>query len=186
MKPQIISTKAQYYRLAQQGLAGNSPKVWSSAEIFLREADDDRVGIRVVKAASKAFRAFVSREDLLGKVASLGLRTGDYIISRVLDLEHIRISGELSISGGDWIFYHSYQKAPMRQALTESGMHAYGMKVWHILKGYCNPVDIEDLHELFDRFSPNHQYPVIELTATTIAPGIFAGRNTLIWEIRHY
>ena len=183
----IIRTKRQYTELAQAGLAGNCPKTWNSVDEFLEQSSDELVGIRCYSAASSNFRAFVPRDKVWQTVKDLGLKQGEYYLSVTIPPSEVIVAGELSWMDGRWVFYHSYLQCPMREALREGGRHAYGyFAVWGALRRYCTPQDVEDLQELFERYTHEGNYPVIELTVTRHDCGIFPGRNTLIWEVRHY
>jgi len=187
IRPQLIQSKREYYQLATKGLAGNSPRVWTSAAAFLAESDDAFAGLRMTKAASNKFRASVPRKNLETTVRKLQLKPGDFYVSEILPPTAILLQGEVGCPDGDWVFYYTHQKAQMRKALADSGRHLYGgLQIWGLLSRYCTPADVDDLRELFDRYSPNGRSPIIELTATNRNLGMFPHRNTLIWEIRHY
>lgn len=190
----LIRTKRQYFELAQAGLAGNSPKTWGTVEEFLSESQNEFVGIRCLRPGSNLFRYNVPRGEVTQVLYSLGLingsgtgLAGDYYLSTMVPGEEVIVSGELGHQNGDWVFYHSFLQLSMRDALKFGGQHAIGYHaVWSILKSWATPADIEDLFELFERYSPNYQYPVIELTVTKRDWGIFPKRNILIWEVRHF
>jgi hypothetical protein len=160
---------------------------WSSPEEFLSDSGEEFVGIRSLVPGSGQFRAFVHRDDVVDTVMKSGLKPGDYILSKTIPPNEVVIAGELTWMDGNWVFYHSFEPLPMRDALSASGRHAVGyMRVWGLLGRYCTPDDVEDLHSLFEQYSRLHIYPVIELTVTRSDCGIYPGRNTLIWEVRHY
>ena len=183
----LIKTKQQYLKLAQAGLVGNCPKTWSTVEEFLRESQAQIVGIRCLTPGSNKFRAFVSRDRVQVELDSLQLSKGDFYLSTTIPVEDIILAGELTWCQGDWYFYHSFTQLPMREALAASGRHAVGYQaVWGLLGKYATPEDLSDLHTLFEQYSPNHQYPVIELTVTRHDWGIYSRRNILIWEVRHF
>lgn len=184
----LIRTKRQYFDLARQGLAGNAPQTWDTVKDFLLQSSDKLVGLRMLKTGSKKFRAFIPRDKIVSVLKQLNLTEGEYILSKTIGPEEVRLAGELSWMDGRWVFYYSYMKKPMREALAKEGQHAVGCNdVWGLLGQYGTPADIEDLYNLFDRYT--HQminHPVIELTVTQSDCGIFPHRNILIWEVRHY
>lgn len=183
----MIRTKSRYLRLAAAGLAGNAPRTWSTAAEFLRGSSDPRCGIRCYRRGDPRFRAYVRRAALERTIRALGLQRGEYYVSKTIPPGEVRISGELSWVGGEWVFHYSSIRAPMREALAQGGRHARGyFAVWGLLAKYCTPQDLEELRDVFDLYSPQGEYPVIELTVTRSDCGIFAHRNVLIWEIRHY
>jgi len=183
----LIRTKRQYYNLAAQQQVGNCPKTWSTPEGYLDESLDNYAGIRMVVPGSNKFTPLVERDKLKQKIQQLGIRDGDYIISEVLLPSEIKLAGELTVINGEWVFYYSYKKVQMRQALREEGRHAIGQDlVWSLIESVATPSDVDDLHNLFERYSPRGRYPVIELTVCSKCRGIFPHRNTLVWEVRHY
>lgn len=183
----LIRTKKQYAQLARTGLAGNSPKTWDTVDEFLTQSDDALVGVRCYAPGSDKFRAFVLRDKVRETIDALGLQEGDYYLSVTIPASEVIIAGELSWMHGQWVFYHSYLPVPMRDALRKGGRHAIGHSaVWGLLRQHCTPQDIDDLLELFERYTHQGLYPVIELTVTRHDCGIFPRRNTLVWEVRHY
>jgi len=187
MIQRLIRSKPEYYALAARGLAGNSPRIWTSASAFCLESEDAMAGLRMTKAASGKFRPYVPRGKLRKTIQKLGLKPGEFYISEILPPDNALIAGEVGCPHGDWVFYYTYQKDQMRKALVESGQYVYGrLAVWGLLGKYCSPSDVDDLHALFDLYSPGGMSPIIELTAASKNLGMFPHRNTLIWEIRHY
>ncbi len=185
-EPRIIRSKKQYYDLAMQGLVGNSPRTWKSADEFLEASDygAKTIGIRDTKAAGK-FTPYADKLNLHKILQSLGMQQGDYYLTENVKSEEIVLSGELTWFNGQWVFFHSFQKTHMRQALTESGKTALGSDVWVLIKKYCQAEEWEGLFDLFERYSPGHQYPVIEFSITNRVHGIF-NQQLLVWEVRHY
>ena len=182
----LIRTKRQYYDLARRGLAGNAPQTWDTVGEFLQQSSDEIVGLRMLKPGSKKFRAFIPRNKIAATVKQLGLSTGEYILSKTIGPEEVRMAGELSWANGRWVFYHSFVKLPMRKALRQGGQHVYGWAVWDLLQQYGTLADIDNLCDLFDEYTHLNNHPVIELTATQSDCGIFPHRKFLIWEVRHY
>jgi len=182
----LIKTKAEYYRLAELGLAGNCPRTWHDPETFLRESDIEFASVRILTVASNKFRAVIPRNEVSTHIRNMKLKTGEYVINEIPLAGEILIQGELGWHG-DWVLYYSHLQTPMRQALKTDGQHIPGhLNVWNTLNQYCTPADIADLKELFDLYTCSFQYPVIELAAINRNIGIFPHRNTLVWEIRHY
>jgi hypothetical protein len=100
--------------------------------------------------------------------------------------DHRRIQGELGWVNGEWWLYYTHTGGYMRTALHEDGHHAHGWKALRLLRYHCTPADFEDLMEIFDRYTVDGEYPVIEFSVLAGHVGIYQGRNTLIWEVRHF
>jgi hypothetical protein len=188
MQKTLIRTKKHYYDLAMRGLAGNSPMTWSSCEDFLSDSCATHVGIRDIRPGSSNFRGLVPREKLETQLKKLGMSDGDYYLTATFrSRDQVRLAGELTWHNGQWVFFYSLLPMMMRDALRLGGTHITGYTaVWGLLRSMCTPGDIEDMLELFDMYSPMGQYPVMEITVTRGDMGIIPGRNTVIWEIRHY
>lgn len=186
MKPRLIKSKHEYLELARAGLVGNCPRTWDSVEEFLAEADDETVGIRITKPGSIKFSPYVPRKELVSSVSMLDLQPGEYYLSEAVLPHNVLLAGELSWHQGEWTFFHSYFQADTRTALKVAGIHLWGsLAVELLIKRYAAPEDWDDLMDLFERYSPGGQYPVIELIITKSPHGIFH-RRMLIWEVRHY
>ena len=167
-------------------MAGNCPKTWNYVDECLSESTDPVIGIRVLIPGSKNFRAYVKRDKLRATIKNLGLNHGEYVLTVTIPPSEYRLAGELGWCNGSWVFFHSYVQRPMREALAIEGAHVYGQDVWNLLEKYCTPSDLDDLRDLFDYYSVDGSYPVIEFTVTRNDCGMIPHRNTLIWEIRHY
>lgn len=161
--------------------------MWWSVDDFFRDgAPCGVVGIRMLKAASAKFAPFVARENLRRHLDKNTIRQGEYILSETIPENHHKIQGEFSFANGQWTFYYSTDGVPMRQALRQSGRHAYGLHAWALLRQYATPSDVDDVWELFERFGGPSAETCVELTVTTCAFGVIPNRNTIIWEVRQY
>ena len=184
----LIRTKRQYYELAKQGLAGNCVRTWDNVEECLATCTDPKVSFRSVTPGSNKFLPHVPLGELREMVRKLSLNEGEYYISATFDnTVEIRIAGELTWYEGDWVFFYSMIPGVMRYTLKEDGRHAVGYReVWGLLDQYMTPADKEDTLDLFERYTDQGRYPIIELSVTKSDLGIYPHRNTLIWEVRHY
>ena len=182
----LIRTKAEYVALAQAGKAGNCTETWNSPEEFLANPLNDSVGIRLKVPGSKKFTPFVPRNELLQTIAALDLQEGEYYLSENVKPDETILAGELGWANGGWVFFFSHQRTDMRTALAESGRHMHGMlTVFSYIRAHCVGTEWDDLMSLFDTYTVDNQYPVIELSFTTVPHGIRQQRM-LIWEVRHY
>lgn len=181
-----ISTKRDFYRLASEGKCGNTPHIWMSVDDYWPDRKKfPEISVRRLRV-NKPVAPYTHYSEVREVVKGLD---GDYVINAIpfgnADTRRY-IQGELSFINGEWTLYYTHQGGYMRKALKDSGTHALGWQVLRLLKNYCTPADYDDIFELFYRYTVAGEYPVIEFSVLAGHVGIYQGRNTLIWEIRHF
>lgn len=187
MKQRLIRSKREFNELAAKGLCGNTPLTWYSADEFLSSADDEFITLRSYEKADPRCRCHMPRQELKSEIKNLGFKEDEYYLSQTYDnTKETRLNAELTWVNGDWYMHYSLAPTVMREGLAKHGRHAFGYSATSILHQYTDANSLRDIHNLFDIYSPNHQYPTIELTVTRSYFGIYPRRNTLIWEVRHY
>jgi hypothetical protein len=188
----LIESKKEYYELARAGKVGNSPKTWASADEYIQDVGlleqahpDATIGIRDTRPGSKKFTPYAKRLYLKDVLKELELAEGEYYLTENVVPEEVILAGELGWHAGQWVFFYSNMKTHLRRALAEDGHYAYGFHALMMLESKCVGNELDDLMELFDKYSPGHRYPVVEMTFTTKPHGI-NDQRLLIWEVRHY
>jgi hypothetical protein len=183
----MIRNKRTFYKLASSGKCGNIPKMWMSVDDYWPYRKlYPYVSVRRLRINKPVFpyTHFKQLKEVVSDIAE-----GDYIINSIPignDDCNCKIQGELSWVNGEWWMYYTHTGGYMRKALLDDGHHVYGWKVLRLLRNYCTPADFDDLVELFDMYTDDGRYPVIEFSVLAGHVGIYQDRNTLIWEIRHY
>lgn len=184
----LIKTKSRFYDLAAKGLCGNTPMTWASVEEAL-DSDCQWFGIRWLIPDHSQFSTAVPRIYLRYVYFDFLRYDGHYIITEsdgIQDHDQIYgLQGELTWYAGEWRLYHTHRLGNMRHRLRETGQTASGWHALELLKTHLDPVDYDDLMDLFDRYSEGTEYPVIEF-ATTPRPMGRLHRHIVIWEIRSY
>lgn len=188
----LIPNKKIFYDLASKGLCGNTPKTWNSFLDYINNNGAEThpiVGLRRLVNAHKTLSPGMHYSKLPNYLLQHMIEPGTYIITAVPNptLDHtLRIQGELTWINGSWYLYYTHKGGYMRQALIDEPNHATGWKVIELLRKYCSHSDYNDLMSLFEKYTEDTNYPVIEFSVTRDNCGRIPGRNTIIWEIRHY
>jgi hypothetical protein len=189
----LIRTKKDFYQLSARGLCGNTMQAWGDVEEYWPHRHRyPRVGIRDGVSTGGVFVPRVAYQRLRYTL-SLFYPNGGYIITEVPPLASRNLSslqGELSWGPYDqdqagWILHYTHSSGYMRQRLAETGQHAYGWGAQRLLKGHMSTSEYREIMELFERYTEDSQYPVIEFTMMRKPMGRY-NRRLVIWEIRHY
>lgn len=189
----LIKTKKYFYQLSARGLCGNTMQAWDDVEEYWPHRHRyPHVGIRDGVSTGGVCLPRVTYQRLR---YTLGLYypNGGYIISevpRTADHGSSALQGELSWGPYDqdqagWILHYTHSSGYMRQRLAETGQHVYGWGAQRLLKGYMSTSEYQELMDLFDRYTEDGQYPVIEFSTMKEPMGQY-NRRLVIWEIRHY
>jgi hypothetical protein len=188
----IIKNKQEFYRLASLGLCGNTPKTWKSIEEYWPDRKKHSItGVRRIGINNPTLITATHFSELKQKIKQNRITENTYIITVVpIDEKKRRteklLQGEFSWVNGNYVLFYALQSGYMRWALKEFGKHAFGFSALNLMKQYCTPSDYQDIMDLFDKYTVENQYPTIEFSVLSENIGRLQGRNTLIWEIRHY
>ena len=182
-----IHNKRVFYDLAADGKCGNTPCMWRSVDKYWPHRElYPYVSVRRLRI-NKPVSPYTHFTELAEVIQPLPY--DDYVINSIplgnAD-DHRKIQGELGWINGEWRLYYTHTGGYMRQALKDDGHHAHGWQALRLLRYHCTPADYDDLMELFDMYTVNGEYPVIEFSVLAGHVGIYQDRNTLIWEIRHF
>lgn len=169
----------------QAGLFGNHPRAWDRLE----DVPPSYQGTLTLRYKGKAGGGFCTYKVPQPKVPAEVRRW----VRRGAEPELIyygedppdwklKLQGELMESAGGWDLLYSTVRAPMRVALAESSRTLSGLAAREALRGLMSPSSFADLEALFER------YPgcVVELGVYECEVGCLPGRNTIVWEVRHY
>lgn len=180
-----INTKSEFLRRSTLGLLGNCMPLWESVREARNAGYHGPVMLRYREASSLFMRPHVPLDEVDALIDSLApqgalrelfyLSWADPKIPRTLNAEVWRAPGGLYLNYGT-------SQINLRDDLTQNGRHVQGSAATAILRWACCPNSFDDIEELLDRY-PDH---VIELTAYASFLGNLPGRNTIVWEVRHY
>lgn len=191
MRP--IKTKQDFYRLTNQGLCGNTPRTWNSAEEFFQDFDgtaDEKVGIRSLNISSPTCKSAVLVSELLSE--TVVLHPGSFVITRIparQDEDFLCLQGEIGFVYEELQLHYTNKWGYMRKQLAEHGKYAKTLEALSLVKSYCDRKSQDMIWDLFSRFHLPKEDLTIEFT---VFPeeipriGVFPDLNTLIWEVRHY
>lgn len=175
----MIRTKWQMYQLWKTGAFGNKVRHWNTLEDFLASGYVGRCGFRSTTPSSPNMGVFDSPSEL---VAALPNTHEVLVFSEGTHDNFLLVQGELARGASGLYLHYSTEKLVMRRALATSPQNATGLKVHTILRYFCDPNSYEDLMLLLDMY-PGH---VVEFSTFSKNLGEIPGRNTVIWEVRHY
>lgn len=191
-----IPNKRVFYQLASIGLCGNTPKTWNSWHEYLNDKKACHymrhvLGVRRLISQHKILTPGIEACLILRYLNNNGISEGTYILTEVPQLSEDKLrtlQGELTWVNGQWELFYTHTGGYMRKALAEDGHIIQGWQALRLLKGHCTPSDYSDLMLLFEQYTIDipPYYPVIEFSVLRNNIGCIKGRNTLIWEVRHY
>lgn len=166
------------YGLMYRGALGNRVAQWPT----FAEVPEGPVGVREVGKPGGLFVCTRTREEAARVVAA---HPGKHLtFSEVAPDEVATLYAEALLYGGELVLCGALGtgrierfRDAMQRASTVKGLRAL-----MVVRAHCWPADAEDLLGLLDAY-PGH---VVEFTAFERAVGVCRGRNTVIWEVRHY
>lgn len=198
-----ISSKIEFYRLAMNGLCGNTPKMWNNHVSFLMElhnpsiinmADyndivlDSNIGIRFLKVGHKITTPRINVEDIGYFLRKNNINDGEYIITRVPSNQEIErddtLQGEIKyFSNGELCLYYTNVYGYLREKLSKHGKHAFGLTAKMLMQKYLDYNSYEDIMCLLDMYK-NSTIEFAFLPSGIKNFGIYKNRRTIIWEVR--
>lgn len=173
-----VTNKTIFYKYYNRGLFGNRLRSWNSYKKLMEDPYNGNVTIRSLKTAY-ASQYEVPKQNVLSKIIG---PVEHYKFNESAPEHDMIVQGELMTLPGGLYFYYSFEKLPMKVALSVCPKHDTGLIVNEILRYTCTPSSYEDILELLDTYK-NH---VIELSVFNKNVGILPHRNTIIWEVRLY
>jgi len=178
-----ITSKAEFFRLWEEGSLGNRTNLWRSPQ----DAFDSKapfIGFRQIGSAGGGAWERCSRDRVFetcerwtksGRNFMMDDGCPDY--KRVLQGEVCRtyrgFEATLDLSC----------RYPMRVAFAKGCMRPYqGIVALSIIRAFMDECSQEDLWELLDKYPD----ATIEFTTFSVDVGVFPNRNTLLWETRDF
>jgi len=181
----IIRSKKEFYSLARVGLCGNTPRMWQCHTDYFNDLTaPDIVGVRFNKVGYPGI-AKINYLNLhhLWRMGELDLH-GEYNITEIPSRVGSSLQGELGWMKGRWTLYYCHELGYMRRQLSDYGKHAFGWQALRLLKYHCSASEYDELMDLFEYYTVEQNYPIIEFAVLKEPLGRLR-RNTVIWEIRN-
>lgn len=183
-----VATKADSYKLYEEGRFGNKLRTWGSLAEISGSGYAGRVVMRYKGRAGGA-RYPKLGVHLTQKEAALNLlewrRLGavetEVAYNEAAPDERLLLQGEVTLSTEHISLFWSDEKTTMRRALGK-GKQWHGLRALLLLKTKLYPSSWADMEALFERFPDS----VIEFSAYSTEVGSIKGRNAVIWEVRDY
>jgi len=179
-----IRNKAEMYSLLHAGLLGNRFRIWDSETGLLRavrEGFNWLVGVRYVGVPGLPYYHHLTPHDAIALVKRLDVRYPVRYYEASPD-QFITIQGEISEYDHGYAVEWSTVRTHMRAALAQEHFSNFSHRIPAIVREHFNEPSYQDLLWLFDT------YPgcTVEFTCYETLVGELRGRNTVVWEVRHY
>ena len=182
----LINSKLEFYRRAELGLCGNTPRTWNTVREAL-ESGGRWFGVRGMGIGFQGFKTAIPWYALA--TGQIQFKRGTYVLCEsdgiaTRNLSHRGLQGELGWVNGEWYLHYSMILGNMRHRLRYHGEHAYGWQVIWLLKGYLDPSSYDEIMDLFETYTDGVNHPAIEFSRVPRPMGRL-GRTTVIWEVRN-
>ncbi len=182
----LIPTKADMYKLYQDGRFGNKLRTWTTERDYENSGYTAPVVLRYKGSTGGKWCAYgVAPKDVkttISKWEAEGASRSLIVFNESAPDDKLILQGEVMRSTEHLSLRYSKMKAPMRVALSEAPLHAGGMKAVSVLKSTMDPESWEDLNTLLDEYDG----AVVEFSVWDTTLGSLPRRNTVFWEVRHY
>lgn len=178
-----VKTKIDFYERWAKGEFGNRLRVWNS----IAEIDPSYtgpIGIRNKVPGGRWCRYAIPQKDLekvRQEFINDGAPASTMTYGEMAPDDKMTLQGELIQTECGLRLHYSLAKRLMRDALRERSFYVEGIRVYHLLRTYCDGSSYDDLMDLLDNY-PGH---AIEFSCYTHRLGT-CNRNTIIWEVRDY
>lgn len=180
-----ILSKREMYALYQRGAFGNKLRTWS-LEDYLASDFAGTVVLRYAGTGGGAKTVYhIPRDHVEAHVVDFekeGLSRDRIQVNESAPDELLTIQGEVMRSTDHLTLRFSRAPQPMRVALKLQPEHAEGLRAQLLLQTYLSPASYDDLMELLDTYDG----AVVEFSTFSVDVGYARGRNTVVWEVRHY
>lgn len=174
------------YELLTCGAFGNRFRIWKTESEFLAAINngyDWLVGLRCVGQPGLPYIHHITPEQALSLAPSLRkAHNCDVRFYEASPDQFITIQGEISDYPHGYAVEWSHQKTHMRAALATQRLSDFSPRIPAIIRHHFNEPSLDDLLDIF-RLFPGC---TVEFTCYEIILGQLSGRNTIIWEVRHY
>jgi len=174
------------YSMLSKGLFGNRFRIWNTADEMMYAVDegfDWLVGLRCIGRPGLPYVHHLEpRQALLLATPLCNAYNCDVRYYEGSPDQFITIQGEITDYPHGYGVEWSHQQTHMREALSIQRFSTFSPRMPAIIRHHFNESSYNDLVYLLDT------YPgcTIEFTCYEILVGNIPGRNTVIWECRHY
>jgi hypothetical protein len=181
-----VKTKQMSFELWHAGAFGNKLRSWNSLDELLLDKYDGKVSMRYKGTITgKAFFCYeVPVKDIPQRMEQW-INQG--AIKQLITFNEDAPDRNLILQGEiqrDWRTYsltYSTEKEKMRIAI-KNARHASGVAATVIMTSCLDPSSWSDMQALLDIYKDH----VVEFSTYSQDLGSVLGRNTIIWEVRHY
>ena len=182
-----ITNKKDFYQKSQEGLLGNTFRVWMSYDEYIQSGYKGLITLRYLIRDSGYFVPVVEYKDIDGilvdlikKGANLNLFTFGEI--PIKEKEYRLIQDELYYSDTGLVLEYTFNQGNLRHALQKNYIRAEGIKAKLLLEGLLDPNSYNDIFELLEKYDG----AIIEFSTFAGYVGTLPNRNTIIWGVRNY
>jgi len=173
------------FELYQNGAFGNKLRTWDNIHEFYASDYQGLVTLRYKGGVAGGLAYYeIPRWDLpriIDELRNKGTNVNLITVNESAPDSRLTIQGEIQQDEYGLSVFWSDKKAKMRVALQE-GKQTRGIRAHFLLQKYLSPASYDDVNELSECYFG----AVIEFSAYEMNLGCFRGRNTIIWECRHY
>lgn len=184
MKEPVL-TKADFVRRYAQGEFGNHSPTWANLKEWKK---DKRKPVGLYHLRNRIPGGVTCYNVPMDEVEQRWNELGEKVtslmyLSSMAPHEHNLIQGEVvQHERGLELLYSDVKDKPMRDALHERTLYAYGLKALNILKTTLCSNSYDWLQHLLDEY-PHH---VVEFSTFARNWGTLPRYNTVFWEVRLY
>lgn len=181
-----INSKTEYFRLWENGLIGNTLKVWGSIADIKEEGYKGQLSARVKRATGGGFYRYniknvAEAEQTVAEWVATGIPENQIYFNESAPDQFLIMQGEIMRSTDYYDLTYSREQIKMRDAMR-SAKTMKGVSVVSYLETIMTPSSYEDIKDLFEIFPDS----VIEFGVYQHCLGKLPSRNCLIWEVRNY
>ena len=172
------------YKYLEAGLFGNRFRIWYTIEDMLQAVEDGfdwLVGVRFVGVPGLPYYHHKTPQEAIYIANNTDIKYPPVFYEASPD-QFITIQGEITDYPHGYGVEWSTVKTHMRAALAAERLSDFNYHIPAIIRKHFNDSSYQDLLWLFDT------YPgcTIEFTCYETIVGQLPGRNTVLWECRHY
>ncbi len=185
----VVSSKPQYYKLAETYKFGNRFRTWDGIGEWEKSDYSGPIRFRSKVPGSKVFTThapFVGRSNVVQAYQNLlanGSLPGDIIFCEPAPEQYLTFQGEVCELPGQGLYLRWSTEPDLtnREAMSRpTGIHT-GLAARILLEQYLDPQDYADMMEVLESW-PCH---VVEFSVYSVCVGTFM-RRMVVWETRLY
>lgn len=184
MKVEPIRTKAQFFRLWEQGLLGNKLRTWRSPEEAVASGVPI-VGFRQIGQTGAGAFEMATNAEILGVAERWRAAGREFMVNEAAPDHLGLIQGEVCRLADGWhgLIGRVVNGKRMRDSIRDGDLRpCKGVQVIDLLNRFMDPASRDDLDALLDLY-PGH---TVEFTCYSVDVGFLPGRAAIMWEVRLY